>query len=403
MMRHHKEGVIFLLKCRATPQDSDVCGDASSAAWRGGWWGAAGGGGYVCRGAKGREVGGQSGNLNRMIGECVRGEPRGWVRHVWRRGLGFGDQLQHAARRAWGALSNCLSSRPPMSESQMTAFATLGARAAREALADPRLVYSGPSSYCSVQSGGGGGLGMTLGGARGMEFSGSTSGVGESLVESWEGGAGGGGEREGAGDGGGRGRGGREEQVYDHVNPQVELASSRGSSLGRVLSVSSLSSICPASSVDASTVASAAAVMLPTASLPRYSGHDALYPPPETLGLPAATLSRQQPPASLLPTSSRSDSPEALGFFAGGRMTCGGHVGAACAGRNVLATHGSNNSGTDSGASFVYLSRTDMARAPGFAMSASNESSFVGGPLSAASSAAVGDAGADSFVGVALP
>lgn len=164
-MQHHKEGVIFVLKCRVMPQDSDA--GAACAAWSRGFTGSEIAREYVAGSL--HKGAGQASNLNRMVSECVAGEPRGWLRQVRLRSFRWAGQAVHRMRRVVSSWTGCLSPPPPISEAQMRAFATLGARSAQAALSDPRLMSSASSSSnCCSSSVGGGPGGVSGAGCMGL-------------------------------------------------------------------------------------------------------------------------------------------------------------------------------------------------------------------------------------------
>ena len=114
-IRHRKDGVIVLLKCRATPADADICLNLP-----------------VSDGRGERRMGHPS-NLN-MWGGCVVGESCGVVRGLVNGARCCAENVMVMARRCCVA---CARAAWPvsMSEQEMNAYATLGDRAARSALA----------------------------------------------------------------------------------------------------------------------------------------------------------------------------------------------------------------------------------------------------------------------------
>ena len=139
-MRHHKEGVIVLLKCRVTRADSDVTATLSSSArTRSGMHECGDAGVQTMRAAIASHT---------MFKYCA-------------------EQAMQSIRR-WCATWRRVASSPPMSPAEMSAYTTLGARAAQSALADLQLLrqLSPPvvEESVVVLRGGGGGVGVCSGG-----------------------------------------------------------------------------------------------------------------------------------------------------------------------------------------------------------------------------------------------
>ncbi len=139
-MRHHKEGVIVLLKCRVTRADSDVAATLSSSArTRSGMHECGDAGVQTMRAAIASHT---------MFKYCA-------------------EQAMQSIRR-WCATWRRVASSPPMSPAEMSAYTTLGARAAQSALADLQLLrqLSPPvvEESVVVLRGGGEGVGVCSGG-----------------------------------------------------------------------------------------------------------------------------------------------------------------------------------------------------------------------------------------------
>jgi hypothetical protein len=146
-LRFAKHGVIFLLKCRATgdARDADL-----AAALEHSQHSRAMGAGMSQRGVSGLIVstscllgsllaslmGGWAPRpVAALMGECVPPESRGKVRRFLARVRWCVEQLLQALPRCWASWSYMVS-KPSMSEAHMSAYQTLGARAAREALSE---------------------------------------------------------------------------------------------------------------------------------------------------------------------------------------------------------------------------------------------------------------------------